>query len=623
MKLTIAKHCLAVVLVLSVCSCEEGFLDQVPDDRLTEPDVFINKNNTEMFLANIYANVPDEMAQRFVTTGNGHGNSGPWTGASDEAEYAPWSTTPNEINTGNWNASSDWVETFWSRYYQGIRNATYFMANVDKCVPCREPLVKQYKAEARALRALYYYYLLRMFGPVILLGDEVVPPDAGLEDVVLPRASFDEGVEYVVSEMEAAAESLPNAPAGSTAYGRMTRSIMLAMRQEVLLMAASPLFNGNADYVDMKNADGKQLISQEYSPAKWQRAAEAAKAYISEFVPQYHDLYRKNDAGGNFSAFLSCRDVMLDSWNTEWIFGRPGSDVTTRQYDMTPYHAGALDVSRGGGGLGVTQKMVDAYFMANGASPIQGYNPDGTPIVNPASGYLLSGSSSFRAPDDTQARTIYNQWVNREPRFYVGITYDGRLWINPNTPGLITLTRKTGNSGSSQSQWDFSPTGYIARKNMIVGDRGVGGRALVLYRLANVYLNYAEALNEYDPGNPEILNYLNKIRERAGIPGYGDEPEVPIPASQEEMREAIHKERRVEFAFESVRWFDTRRWKIAEETDDGAQYGLDINSDPPNFYNVVRFETRVFEKKHYLFPIPLDETLINNLLVQNTGWSAN
>jgi hypothetical protein len=188
---------------------------------------------------------------------------------------------------------------------------------------------------------------------------------------------------------------------------------------------------------------------------------------------------------------------------------------------------------------------------------------------------------------------------------------------------LLTFTRKTGNSGSSQSQWDFSPTGYIARKNMIVGDRGVGGRALVLYRLANVYLNYAEALNEYDPGNPDILNYLNKIRERAGIPGYGDEPAVPIPASQEEMREAIHKERRVEFAFESVRWFDTRRWKIAEDTDNGAQYGLDINSDPPNFYNVVRFETRVFEKKHYLFPIPLDETLINNLLVQNTGWSAN
>jgi hypothetical protein len=260
--------------------------------------------------------------------------------------------------------------------------------------------------------------------------------------------------------------------------------------------------------------------------------------------------------------------------------------------------------------------------MDNGASPVLGYNDDGSPIINPASGYKLTGSTSFKAPDDTQARDTYNQWAKREPRFYVGITYDGRLWINPNTPGLITYTRRTGNSGSSQSTWDFSPTGYIARTNMIVGDRGVGGRALVLYRLANVYLNYAEALNESDPGNADILLYLNKIRERAGIPGYGGAPEVPVPASQEEMREAIRKERRVEFAFESVRWFDTRRWKIAEETDNGPTYGLNISTDPPAFYNVVAFENRVFDKKHYLFPIPQDETLINNLLVQNTGWGA-
>lgn len=622
MKPIFIKYCLAIAVLASVCACERGFLDQVPDDRLTEDDVFVNLNNTKMFLANIYANVPDEMSQRFVTTGNGYGNSGPWTGGSDEAEYAPWSTVPNQINLGTWDPSSGWVGTFWSRYYQGIRNASYFMAHIEECEPCGQGLVKQYKAEARGLRALYYYYLMRMFGPVILLSDDVIPPDAGLEEVVLPRNSFDECVEYVVAEMDAAAADLPNVAASSDA-GRMTRSVMLAMKQEVLFLAASPLFNGNTDYAALQNVDGKQLISQEYSPAKWQRAATVAKAYIDEFVPVYHSLFRKNDNTGNFSAFLSCRDVMLESWNTEWILGRPGSDVTTRQYDMTPYHSGAVDGNRGGGGLGVTQRMVDAYFMANGQSPVTGYNPDGSPIVNPASGYLLTGTTSFRAPDDGQARETFNQWINREPRFYVGITYDGRLWINPNAQNLITYTRRTGNSGSSQSQWDFSPTGYIARKNMVVGDRGASGRALVLYRLANVYLNYAEALNEAEPGNIDILVYLNKIRERAGIPGYGDDPSLPVPASQDEMREAIRKERRVEFAFESVRWFDTRRWKIAEETDNGPQYGLNISADPPAFYNLVRFESRVFDKKHYLFPIPLDETLINNLLVQNTGWTAN
>ncbi len=149
----------------------------------------------------------------------------------------------------------------------------------------------------------------------------------------------------------------------------------------------------------------------------------------------------------------------------------------------------------------------------------------------------------------------------------------------------------------------------------------MGGRAFCLYRLATVYFNYIEALNEFSPGHPDILAYLNLIRERAGIPGYGETADLPIPASKEAMREAIRKERRVEFAFENSLWFDVRRWKIAEQTETGPIHGLDIHSDPPNFYTHVAFENRVFEKKHYLFPLPQNEVLINLKLVQNTGWA--
>jgi hypothetical protein len=615
---SLSKKIFTLVALLGMCACEKGFLDQVPDDRLTEADAFINRNNTEMFLANIYGNIPDEFNQRFVGTGNSHGNSGPWTGGSDEAEYQSWSPTPNQINAGNWSPASDWVRGFWQKYYRGIRNATYFMANASKCSECGPELIAQYKAEARALRALYYYYLMRMFGPVPIIGEGVIAPDAELDEVLIPRSSFDECVDFVVSEFEKAAADLPIVSSANT-YGRMNQAIVDAVKQELLIMAASPLFNGNGDYSSMQNIDGKHLINQTYDGEKWKRAADASKAFIDKYVPTYHDLYRKNDAQGNFSAFLSCRDVMLESWNKEWIFGRPANSASTRQYEMTPYHAGALQEARGGGGLGATQKMVDAYFMANGHSPVLGYNADGTPIVNPESGYQTTGTSSFQAPDDNQARTIFNQWVNREPRFYVGITYDGRRWLNPNTPNLITFTRNTGNSGASQSQWDYSPTGYVVRKNMVLGNWNTGGRGLVLYRLANVYLNYAEALNEYSPGHPDILIYLNKIRERAGIPEYGSD-DLPVPGTQEDMRDAIRKERRVEFAFENIRWFDVRRWKIAEETDNGPMYGLNIRTDPPAFYNPTVFENRIFEKKHYLFPIPLQETLINTLLIQNTGW---
>jgi hypothetical protein len=143
---------------------------------------------------------------------------------------------------------------------------------------------------------------------------------------------------------------------------------------------------------------------------------------------------------------------------------------------------------------------------------------------------------------------------------------------------------------------------------------------MVQMRLAQIYLDYAEALNESDPGSTDITKYINLIRERAGIPQYGTSTDLPVPATQEAMRQAIRLERRVELAFECVRYFDTRRWKIAEQTDAGPFSGLNIDADGPAFFTTKVFETRVFAKKNYLFPIPQDEMNKDKLLVQNTGW---
>lgn len=141
-----------------------------------------------------------------------------------------------------------------------------------------------------------------------------------------------------------------------------------------------------------------------------------------------------------------------------------------------------------------------------------------------------------------------------------------------------------------------------------------------MLRLAEIYLDYAEALNEYDPGNPDILTYINLIRERAGIPEYGS-VELEAPASQEAMREAIRKERRVELFLENTRYFDARRWKIAEDVFAGEMHGMDINArSEEDFYNVTTFETRVFRPQDYLWPIPQDELNANPTLVQNPGW---
>jgi hypothetical protein len=154
---------------------------------------------------------------------------------------------------------------------------------------------------------------------------------------------------------------------------------------------------------------------------------------------------------------------------------------------------------------------------------------------------------------------------------------------------------------------------------MGLGNWDVGGRTLILIRLAEIYLSYAECVNEADPSNPEALKYINLIRERAGIPLYGS-AELPAPTGQSEMREAIRKERRVELAFENNRFFDVRRWKIAEQTENGPMYGLNISADLPDFLNVVTFETRVFNKRHYFFPLPSNDVNNDKQLVQNPGW---
>ncbi len=584
-------------------SCGD-YLDQVPDDRLTLEQTFANESTVEQYLANVFSVLPDELSQRFLAN-----NAGPWTGGSDEAEYV-WSfVLSNNMNIGTWNPTTGFVNDKWTNYYRGIRKASFFIEHVHECLDCVAQLEIQYKAEARALRAIYYYHLMRLFGPVVLVPDTPISPDADITEVQLTRSSFDECVDYVVNELDEAMIDLPNVPANDDAYGRITRPYAMAIRSQVLLLAASPLFNGNSDYADLINEDGSPLISQVYDENKWKIAAASYKEFIDEFVPGTFSLFRKSNSEGQFDPYLSTRDVMLDEWNEEIIMARPAADVGSRQYEMTPFHSGSSGEARGSGGLGATQTMVDAYFMANGRS-----------IDDPESGYQESGFSNFRAPYDIAEREVFNQWVNREPRFYTGITYDNTLWLNRNTGDIVTRTWYEGNSGRKVGGNDYSPTGYIVRKNMGLGSWTSGNRANSMLRLAEVYLDYAEALNETSSGHPDILKYINLIRNRAGIPEYGSS-ELEAPGSMEAMREAIRKERRVELAFENVRYFDARRWKIAHEAFNGPTMGLDINAaDISNFYTKVPFENRVFDKRHYLWPIPQNDINTNNKLVQNSGW---
>ncbi|UOB18451.1 RagB/SusD family nutrient uptake outer membrane protein [Abyssalbus ytuae] len=598
------KKIIMTLLVLLALSCNDDFFDQVPDDRLTFEETFSKKTTVEMYLTAVYNHVPSNFDQRYSAS-----NSVPATGGSDEGEYV-WSFhLGNYFNIGDWNPTTGHVNTLWSNFYQAIRSASTFMLNVNKCQDCTPTDIEKFTAEARVLRAFYYYNLIRLYGPVLIMPETPVEADADLDALGLRRNTLDECVNYIISELDKGIEVLSKYTQGKDEIGRMDDPFAMAIKEKTLLFYASPLFNGNSDYATLVNAEGEPLIPQNYDVNKWKMAADVAKEFINTYVPHTFDLYKEYDENGTYDPYLSCRNVMFENLNEEMIFARLRGG-NSHFYECTPYHLGYPSEVRGGGGLSPTQEMVDAYFMANGRS-----------IDDPLSGYQETGFKDYQAPFDFESRSTFNQWVGREPRFYVGITYNNSLWIDRTYGDVITTTWYAGNSGKQAGANDYPPTGYIIRKFLPPQHwKDAQGSTNIPYlRLAEIYLDYAEALNEYDPGNPDILKYLNLIRERAGIAEYGED--LPVPSGQEEMREAIWKERRVELAFESVRYFDVRRWKIAEEVLAGPFHSMDINAkEEENFYNKIVFEQRIFSKNHYLWPIPQDELNSNPELIQNTGW---
>jgi starch-binding outer membrane protein, SusD/RagB family len=579
-----------VIVLLTAGGCEK-YLDQVPNDRITIEQVFQKKGPSEQYLANVYNYINDDYSQ---WDGN------PWGANVDElvtswTKYAPYS-----LNIGNISAGATSFDT-WGNYYKGIRSATYFMNHIDKNVEILalngQQQIDQYKAEARFLRAYFYFLLMRQYGPVVIIGETEIPADASAEAMQLPRSPYDSCVDYVVSELDKAAAGLPRIPsnngqASDIEYGRATVGMALAVKARLLLYAASPLYNGNADYAGFKNLNG----TASYDVNKWEKAADAAKAVIDLNL---YSLYK--DAGGD--PIKSYQGIGLQAWNAEQIFNRKNNNMSAWDVHCMPRQAG------GWNGVGVSQEQIDAYFMS-----------DGKPIGESS----LYSESGFTTVNGVQ---IFNMYINREPRFYASITYNNSMFQGGNMQSAKAISFYASSpNGKNGHPTDWSKTGYLVRKNVATQTNdGSGGngtkyaRPECLFRLGEVYLNYAEALNEYDPGNADILKYLNLIRTRVNVPEYGS-ANLPIPGSQADMRTRIWQERRVELAFETHRWFDTRRWKIAAQVM-GSMHGMNINKDDNSFYTRVVASEHLFRSPaSYWFPISQYDMDRSKLVVQNPGW---
>ena len=550
---------MAVGSAFTLCSCND-FLDREEDSFIDKTATFDSYNRTKQYLTYAYSLLPEGL-NRF----SGDALLG---AATDDACFAIESSNIQQFNNGSWNALSN-PDNVWDRYFAGIakcctllENSNHINLDISRLDPAKRVEyennlkdIRMWRAEAHFLRAYFNFELLKRYGPIPIIKSTL---DINKDYSDTPRPTMKEVVEFIANDCDMAADSLELTPWRNMndAFGRATKGAALALKSRLLLYAASPL------YVDFGDIDEANKPSD---ATLWKAAADAAKAVIDlnqyELAPAYDDLFKN------------------DFQNKEYIFVR-------RYPSNSDFEKSNSPVSYGGkGGTNPSQNLIDDYEMLDG--------------------------TAFDWSDPVKAA---HPFENRDERLLATVLMNGVLF-----KGKRVATYPGG--ADAMPNPNATKTGYYLRKflnenvNIQTGG-GSDGHVVPLFRLAEIYLNYAEALNEYDPTNPDIAVYLNKIRERVSL------PDVPSGLTQEQMRTLIHHERRVELAFEEHRFWDVRRWKVASSTLGAPVKGVKITQDDAgNFtYSPVQVEQRVFQPKMYWYPIPQSEVLKLHHWEQNKGW---
>ena len=643
MKRNIFIFLLGAMLTLNSCA---DYLNVAPyfEEMLNLNEVFASRKYSDQFLLNVYNYRPDEGNLFF---------SFPYTAGSDEMCMAQFNQQGPLLSSGNYNAENN-PFSIWTGLYRGIRQATVYLNNIDKCTEMTPREILNSKAEARFMRAFYYFLLIQHYGPVVILPNQGQTINQSLGELSVPRSTYDECVQYVVDELNVVVPDLPDVRDASW-FGKPTKPAAYAIQSRLLLYAASPLFNGNrVDYVSFNREDGTPFFNLIQDNSKWAKAASAAKKVID--TKRFSLYVAKRDSNtvalpnnvptapfpngaGGIDPLKSYHDIFTGevqpSLNIEAIWGIPsgGSDIN-QQTAVMPNFIGGWNI------VGVTQKMVDAYYMRDGATK------DNSTTTYPyqTTGYLQNDSAYVK-------KGVQNMYVNREARFYASISFNRRIWPCssskfPTVQNFVVMYSLGGNGSKDQggTNGDFPVTGYSMIKYTDNSDQkyhegpNVKPKAFITFRYAEILLNYIEALNEIDGSytidgfaftrnTVDIKKYFNMIHYRAGLPGIGDTggPEESVLGSVNSTRDLIKKERMIELAFEGRRFLDVRRWKDAIVELNKPVRGMDMEkTEAGGFYiekniSVVRCD-RKFLLRNYLFPIPKSDIDKNSKLIQNPGW---
>lgn len=638
------KNIVYIISIAVLCSCSD-YLDVVPDNTPTLDHIFADRANAESFLFTCYNSMPghedDTSNPAFFAGGEAVClNSGYLWHSSSWADLV---VPAYRILSGEQN-SNDPYNNFWDggrngkNLFVGIRNCNIFLENIDKPIDLTEREKKRWIAEARFLKAYYHYWLFQMYGPIPIT-DKNIPVDAGPEEVKVYRDPVDDVINYIVSELDNAAIDLPEVIDNPLSeMGRITKPIALAVKAKVLALAASPLFNGNADYKNLTDNRGLKLFSQEYDREKWKIAADAALAAIQSAESNGHKLYKfinLRNLNDSTVRKMHIRGSVTDNYNQEIIWGaaakadhiqRSAMPSVSSQFSNTINSEMAIP-------LGVVEE-----FYSNNGVPI---NEDKYYDYN--NRYKIRQARSEDRFYIKEGERTAGVNFDREVRFYASLAFDRSILYGAgvltdvgtnteNTPHYIRA-RYTEYAGKRSSEC-YSITGYFPKKLVHWESAFSSPQSFStatyhfpVIRLADLYLLYAEALTEYSEDIvPEVYTYIDAVRERASLKGvieswekYSVNPDKP--KNKTGLIDIIHRERLIELAFEGQRFWDMRRWKTLEDYVNRPFRGWDVNGQSEeDYYQIRTVLNSSFGRKNYLWPIKQSSLDKNDNLVQNPGW---
>jgi hypothetical protein len=643
-KIVLSKYLpLVLFSIILLGSCKK-YLDVVPDNVATIDYAFRNRDEAEKYLFTCYSYLPN--------LGDASSNIGIMAGDEYVVNYpsnysGDLNPTLFAIPLGNQNTVSPYAN-YWDGgnggkpYFRALRDCNIFFENVDRIIDITPNEKKRWIAEVKFLKAYYHYYLLRMYGPIPIIKTNK-PVSSSVEEVRVFRDPVDDVVNYIVELLDQATPDLPNTlMSEASELGRITKTVALSVKAEVLVTAASPLFNGNADYVGFKNSNGTRLISSVYSQDKWDKAAVACKTAIDACGAIGMKLHYFNPRTNTFSLSdttktqMDIRGAFTEKWNSEIIWGASNSYTAGGSRGLQANAQAQLSpvgyVSAIAQNLAVPIKIADLFYSNNGV-PIE---------EDPSFNYAERLTKTKKG--DTNNRFNIKEGAvtaeinfNREPRFYADLGFDGGVWygggqLNDKNPYYVE--HKLGKTAGTGNSTNFNISGYFPKKlvnyaNSITfasSNYTIEDYPWPIMRLSELYLLYSEAANESAGPSADVYKYIDLVRSRAGLKGIVESyaahsKNASKPSSKEGLREAIQRERLIEIALEGKRFWDIRRWKTAASYLSQPLTGWSIlGTTNEAYYRVKLLYPTAFKQRDYFFPIAESAMITNKNLVQNPGW---